>query len=284
MIKFAKIKLKWGCIMGKRNANSLSPTAYKVFGYIYRILSILLVILSLLLLIVVPVLGVIGIIGGVAFFLLSKKFIKKAKDLADSILAERKEAERKEAERKERERLEKERKENDRLEKERLEKEKKEDEQRKKEQRELERKRLAEEYIAKVQACKERVANDPDEFNRLNNLCATIHSEYKALLKEYNSLDFEDDQDRMQYILKECYRKLSVISTNIEYYDCYDKIDLDAEIEKVERKAKTFVNKYIAYEKEQGTPKDEIDLSDLYEDLDFITDYLFEKENKLMGW
>lgn len=270
------IKSERGNVMGKKNKHSAykhSPTFYKLFGYIYRFLSIILFLPSFLLLFGVPAVGVIGVVGGVILFILSVKFIKKAKELTNSIQAER-----------QAKIIEAERIENERKEKERLELEKKDAKQKEKEQQELERKRKAEEYIAKVQACRERVANDPDEFKRLQDLCATIHSEYKTLLKEYNSLEFEDDQDRMLYILKECYRKLTVISTNIEYYDCYDKIDLDAELEKLERKAKTYINKYIAYEKEQGTPKDEIYLSDFYEDLNFVSDYLFEKESKLMGY
>lgn len=161
-----------------------------------------------------------------------------------------------------------------------LEIQKKEEEERKRKERE-EAKR---EHLEKVKRCREKVENDEQEFKRLNKLCADIHKEYKNLLKKYSTLDIEIDEDLMVETLKELWRKLSVIETNIEYYDCYDDIDIELEQDKVRKKAHTFINKYIKREREDGVDKEDIDLYIFYDDLDFIYDYISDKEDKLSGY
>lgn len=133
-----------------------------------------------------------------------------------------------------------------------------------------------------IEESQKKKENNSAEFERLKKLCETIHKEYKDLLKKYRELSVEDDADEMVYILKECYRKLSVIETNIEYYNCYDKIDIYDEQEKICKKARTFINKYIKNEKESGLEKYEIDIDQFEDDLDFIFDYIDEKKWSLM--
>ena len=119
------------------------------------------------------------------------------------------------------------------------------------------------------------------EYERLNSLCKDIHNEYKDLLKEYSELDIDYDQSKMQNILKECYRKLEVIQEYQENYDCYSQLYVLGEMDKVKNKAKTFINKYIKLQKENGYDNDTIDVMQFYDDLWFIYDYIDEKYEKL---
>lgn len=120
-----------------------------------------------------------------------------------------------------------------------------------------------------------------EEFDRLNSLCKDIHNEYKELLREYKGLEIEDEQEKMLYILKECYRKLEVIQERQEEYDCYNELFVYDEMEKIKKKAKTFINKYIKLQKEEGYDNDMIDIMQFYDDLYFIYDYIDEKYEKL---
>ena len=118
---------------------------------------------------------------------------------------------------------------------------------------------------------------DPEQFDKMKNMCIDIHKEYKDLLKNYT----DGDIDRRVYILKECYRKLDVMETTIDKYDCYDDIDIFDEREKIEKKAKSFINAYIKEERDNGFEDYEIDVTQFCTDLDFIWDYINEKDEKL---
>lgn len=120
-----------------------------------------------------------------------------------------------------------------------------------------------------------------EEFDRITQLCKDVHNEYKELLKEYRGLDIEYDEDRMVYILKECYRKLEVIQERQEKYDCYKELFMFEEMEKIEKKAKAFINKYIKTKKEEGYDNDMIDIMQFADDLDFINGFIYEKDEKL---
>lgn len=118
------------------------------------------------------------------------------------------------------------------------------------------------------------VAPDPEECKRMGEMCKDMHNEYKELLKEYSG----SDTDGKVYILKECYRKLSVIETTVNKYKCYYDIDVYDEYEKIEKKAKSFINAYIKEEREAGN---DIDVTQFSMDLDFISDYIYDKDEKL---
>ena len=117
----------------------------------------------------------------------------------------------------------------------------------------------------------------PEQFDKMKNMCIDIHEEYNDLLKKYN----KSDTDERIHILKECYRKLDVMETTIDKYDCYDDIDIYDEREKIEKKAKSFINAYIKEERENGSEDYEIDVTQFSDDLDFIWDYITEKDEKL---
>ncbi len=117
----------------------------------------------------------------------------------------------------------------------------------------------------------------PEQFDKMKNMCIDIHKEYKTLLKNYTGAD----TDERVYILKECYRKLDVMETTINKYDCYSDIDIYEEQEKIEKKAKSFINAYIKEERENGSEDYEIDITQFSDDLDFIWDYITEKDEKL---
>lgn len=114
-----------------------------------------------------------------------------------------------------------------------------------------------------------------EEFNRLKNMCCDIHKEYKELLKGYKDADI----DGKVYILKECHRKLSVIESTVYKHKCYYDINIYDELEKIEKKAKTFINTYIRDQREAGYDDYMIDVTQF--DLDFISDYIYEKDTKL---
>lgn len=117
----------------------------------------------------------------------------------------------------------------------------------------------------------------PEQFDKMKNMCIDIHKEYKTLLKSYS----DADTDERVYILKECYRKLDVMETTINKYDCYSDIDIYDEREKIEKKAKSFINAYIKEERENGSEDYEIDVTQFSDNLDFIWDYITEKDEKL---
>ena len=117
---------------------------------------------------------------------------------------------------------------------------------------------------------------DPEQFDKMKNMCMDLHKEYKDLLKDYSKSDTEGKV----YILKECYRKLDVIETTIDKYKCYYDIDIYDERAKIEKKARSFINAYIKEERESGAD-DYIDVTQFATDLDFISDYIYEKDEKL---
>lgn len=137
----------------------------------------------------------------------------------------------------------------------------------------------AEKERKRIQAVKE----DPAEMERLTNMCADISAEYKQLLKEYRDLDISDDDDidSMVHILKECYRKMDVIETTVQKYQVDVALDPWEETEKIEKKAKAFINKYIRQQKDEGFLDYEIDVMQFDPDLDFINDYIYAKDDKL---
>ena len=142
--------------------------------------------------------------------------------------------------------------------------------------------RAAAEKAAKIKECQDRVATDPAEYKRLQDLCKTIHTEYTNLMKELRA-DLKDidlcDMDNIIWKLKECWRKLEVIETNITYYGVYE-LDIFAEQEKVEKLAKSAVNKYIKSEKDAGVESYDIDVYQ-FRDLHFISDFVWDKIDKL---
>ena len=116
-----------------------------------------------------------------------------------------------------------------------------------------------------------------EKFNKMKNMCKDIHKEYKELLKEYKDADTHEKV----YILKECYRKLDVMQTTVLTYNCYDDLDTFEEMEKIEKKAKSFINAYIKEQREENFEDYEIDVTQFVNDLDFIDDYIYEKDSKL---
>jgi len=117
----------------------------------------------------------------------------------------------------------------------------------------------------------------PEQYERMAEMCKDIHKEYKALLKDYSGASIESKV----YILCECYRKLSVIETTVLKYKCYYDIDVYDEYEKIEKKARSFINAYIKDEREAGNDDYMIDVTQFAIDLDFISDYIYEKDEKL---
>lgn len=130
------------------------------------------------------------------------------------------------------------------------------------------------EPVVEVKPVVVEVAPDPVECERMAEMCKDIHKEYKDLLKDYSGADTEGKV----YILKECYRKLSVIETTVSKYKCYYDIDVYDEYEKIEKKARSFINAYIKGEREAGN---DIDVTQFSFDLDFIADYIYDKDEKL---
>lgn len=129
-----------------------------------------------------------------------------------------------------------------------------------------------------MEASREATKNNPEEYERLHNMCCDIAAEYKELISRY--ADYEPSSDsaalKMAGILGECYRKMDVLATTILWHDCYNGLDPYDEMEKIEKKAKTLVNTYAKY-----NHGDYIDLGMFTDDLDFISDYIYEKEEKL---
>lgn len=117
----------------------------------------------------------------------------------------------------------------------------------------------------------------PEQYERMANMCTEIHKEYKDLLKGYS----DSDTERKVYILKECYRKLDVMETIIDKYKCYSDIDVYDEYEKIEKKGKSFINSYIKDEREAGNDDYMIDVTQFSDELAFISDYIYEKDEKL---
>ncbi len=137
---------------------------------------------------------------------------------------------------------------------------------------------------------KERRENLPEEeLNRLKGMCTDIYKEYKDLMKKYSKLDdcdsddFEDVVDENVYILKECYRKLDVARTTIEHYNLQEDVSYDVygEMVKVMKKAESFINAYIKYQRTENIDDDMIDVMQFTDDLNFIFDYIYEKDEKL---
>lgn len=116
-----------------------------------------------------------------------------------------------------------------------------------------------------------------EQINKMTDMCKDIHKEYNNLLKQYK----DADTDRKVYILKECYRKLDVMDTTISKYRCYYELDTYEEMEKIEKKAKSFINAYIKDQREDGFEDYEIDVTQFSDDLDFICDYIYDKDEKL---
>jgi len=143
------------------------------------------------------------------------------------------------------------------------------------ERMEQERKRrLEEEEKKRIEFIIDQKQNNPKEYERKAKLCETIYNEYKELLKQLK--DAEDIYEKID-ILKECFRKLDVINTTHHYNDCYRY--MTDEMEQIEKKAKSVINTYIKEEKENGA--DYIDIIQFVDDLDFISDWIYEKDEKL---
>lgn len=117
----------------------------------------------------------------------------------------------------------------------------------------------------------------PEQYERMRKMCEDIHKEYKELLKEYR----DSDNEGKVYILSECYRKLNVMESTVNKYKCYYELDIYDEFEKIEKKARSFINAYIKEEREDGNEDYMIDVIQFSDDLDFISDYIYEKDEKL---
>lgn len=117
----------------------------------------------------------------------------------------------------------------------------------------------------------------PEQYEKMRLMCIDLHKEYKALLKEYK----DSDESGKVYILKECYRKLNVLDSTVGKYKCYYEIDTYEEVEKIEKKAKSFINAYIKEQREGGNDDYMIDVIQFSDDLEFISDYIYEKDEKL---
>ena len=123
----------------------------------------------------------------------------------------------------------------------------------------------------------EKVEVSAEEFERLRTMCMDIHKEYKDLLKGYSG---QSERGKV-HTLKECWRKLEVIETTVNKYGCYDEISMYEEYEKIEKKARSFINAYIRDEREDGKENYEIDIMQFSNDLEFISDFIYEKDEKL---
>lgn len=123
----------------------------------------------------------------------------------------------------------------------------------------------------------EKVEVSAEEFERLRTMCMDIHEEYKDLLKGYSG---QSERGKV-HTLKECWRKLEVIETTVNKYGCYDEISMYEEYEKIEKKARSFINAYIRDEREDGKENYEIDIMQFSNDLEFISDFIYEKDEKL---
>jgi hypothetical protein len=122
----------------------------------------------------------------------------------------------------------------------------------------------------------EQKINNPDEYQRKVQLCEIILKEYHDLYKTISKI--EDLEEKIT-ILKECYRKLEVIQTTHYYNGCFRTID--EEIKQISKKAISVLNAYIKSEKEDGIDDFTIDILQFAEDLDFISDWIYEKDEKL---
>lgn len=116
-----------------------------------------------------------------------------------------------------------------------------------------------------------------EQYEKMRLMCSELHKEYKTLLKEYK----DSDESGKVYILKECYRKLNVLDSTVSKYKCYYDIDAYEEFEKIEKKAKSFINAYIKEQREAGNDDYMIDVTQFSDDLEFISDYIYEKDEKL---
>lgn len=123
----------------------------------------------------------------------------------------------------------------------------------------------------------QKVKVSAEEFERLRAMCMKIHNEYNDLLKRYSG----QSEHGKVHTLKECWRKLEVIETTANKYGCYDEISIYEEYEKIEKKARSFINAYIRDEREDGKENYEIDIMQFANDLDFIWDFIYEKDEKL---
>lgn len=123
----------------------------------------------------------------------------------------------------------------------------------------------------------QKVEVSAEEFERLRAMCIDIHNEYNNLLKGYSG---QSERGKV-HTLKECWRKLEVIETTANKYGCYDEINMYEEYEKIEKKARSFINAYIRNEREDGKENYDIDIMQFTDDLDFISDFIYEKDEKL---
>lgn len=121
------------------------------------------------------------------------------------------------------------------------------------------------------------------DTERLNKICESIISEYKALLDEYRNLSISDEDhvEKMVYILKECYSKMIYLTNIICTHSIEIYLDpLDAQM-RLEKKAKAFINSYINQQREDGFKDHLINVIQFSNDLGFIWDYIYAKNEKL---
>lgn len=259
----------------KKNENEIinkyGTKAWKRFSTLYKAMGIIFIIFGALCAIPVLPFGIAVILMGVLLLRLAKKYRQFSEIRLEN------EAKRIEAQRQKE------------IEERRIEEQqRKEEEERKKKDEEEARRKEGERkaYMEKLKKEREeherkkaKIESDPNEYARYEKMCSDIHNEYKELLSEYRDMEVGEDAEKMIYILNECYRKMEVLG-NIEGLGViYDKLNHWDEKEKIEKKAKTFVNKYIKYHKDIGYDDYMIDVMSL--DLDFIIDYLMEKDRKL---
>ena len=72
------------CVRNKGKAKQISPSLYKTSGIILIVVSVIIFILALLLTLAVPPIGIVFIATSIAFFLLGRNYIRRAKRIVEA--------------------------------------------------------------------------------------------------------------------------------------------------------------------------------------------------------
>lgn len=106
-------------------------------------------------------------------------------------------------------------------------------------------------------------------MNNLNPLC-----KYEELLSEYEQCDIEYDANQMALILKACWSELNHLEES--GFFCL------SEREQIEQMAKSFIDKYVENDLQNcGLSPLAVDVMQFTEVLDFISDYIYDKDTEL---
>lgn len=131
-------------------------------------------------------------------------------------------------------------------------------------------------HTERMEIIKEKKVIDPAEYQRKAKLCEVIIKEYNDLYKTISDADVIEEKIQ---ILQECYRKLDVIQTTHHYNGCFRSVD--EEIDQISKMAISVLNSYIKSEQEEGVDDHMIDIVQFEDDLAFISDWIFEKDERL---